>query len=233
MDFSRLADFKSAGINRLSIGLQSLRDNHLKMMGRDHSATEARDATLTAAKLFPNRFTADLIYGIPGQSLKEWRHDLFEITTQLDSPAHLSLYQLILERGTPLHRSIFRDKTLTLPDEEVLADMWEATVEIAHSNNYQQYEVSSFALNGLKENKSVHNQGYWSGHDFIGVGPGAHGRITSVKSSRFRTFRILDPNQWMAKCESSGSGMRKTVEMTRSEIMAVSMCGEIFIFESN
>ncbi|KAI8824131.1 uncharacterized protein EV422DRAFT_307655 [Fimicolochytrium jonesii] len=205
-----LKDFKAAGANRLSLGLQALGDKDLRFFGRDHSAAEAHTAVEKAQGIF-HRISLDFIWGRPGQTLAAWESELKRALSF--GATHYSLYQLTVERGTPLFKDVAKG-AVVVPDDDLAADMYEKTVEMASENGYHQYEVSSFAWHGLETNRSQHNQSYWRGYDYIGIGPGAHGRVYGADGTRFRTFRTLDPNSWMTECETTGQGMRRVVPMT-------------------
>ncbi|KAI8922521.1 hypothetical protein DFJ77DRAFT_27598 [Powellomyces hirtus] len=213
IEVSRLREFRRAGVNRVSLGLQALNDADLRFFGRDHNARNAVDAVRLASEVF-NKVSVDAIWGRPGQTVESWREELKEIASY--GVSHLSLYQLTVERGTPLFRSV-HSGSVTVPQSDDAADMYEATVETAKECGYHQYEVSSFARGGLVVNRSEHNQSYWKGADYIGIGPGAHGRLYDEVGVRFRTYRILDPEGWMRQCETSGHGMRRIVPMTKQQ----------------
>ncbi|KAJ3216725.1 radical S-adenosyl methionine domain-containing protein 1 [Clydaea vesicula] len=134
--------------------------------------------------------------------------------------SQLSLYQLTLERGTPLFKQYFTNNVvpkLKLKSEEELSDFWDLTIETAERNDYLQYEISSFAKGGYVKNRSMHNSFYWNGTDYIGVGPGAHGRYTDPYSIRYRSFRVLEPNAWMSQCEQMQTGCKKTEKLSQLE----------------
>jgi len=164
----KFKSFRAAGVNRLSLGVQSLRDDALKFLGRAHNAAEARQAVECAAKTFP-RFSFDLIYARAGQSPADWQTELAEALEY--RPKHLSLYLLTIEPGTPFE---LRNRTTSLtPPENVAAEMFEMTQEILESTGLQAYEISNHARPG---EESRHNLAYWHYDDYIGIGPGAHGR---------------------------------------------------------
>ncbi|KAK5664649.1 hypothetical protein QVD99_008200 [Batrachochytrium dendrobatidis] len=216
VEMKKLELFKQAGINRLSLGVQSLNDTTLDFLGRDHSAKESELAIATSVATFDN-VSLDFIYGIPGQTLESWKQDLCHIS-QLGT-AHLSLYQLTVERGTPLYRHI-HNKSITMLDDDNQADFFEMTQNVMKEQQFDQYEVSSFVRSKNQNLRGIHNQSYWTGNDYIGVGPGAHGRSWSNASQRrFRTFRILEPNQWMDQCESIGHGARRCVPIAHKEML--------------
>ncbi|KAM9296761.1 radical S-adenosyl methionine domain-containing protein 1, mitochondrial [Gastrophryne carolinensis] len=208
---SKLQAFRDAGVNRLSVGLQSLDDHDLRVLGRTHSASEAQDTLREARLLFPGRTSVDVMFGLPGQSLAAWRSTLQRLLEQCDD--HVSLYQLTLERGTSLFK--MREKgLLTFPDQELTAQMYEEARQILQQAGFRHYEVSNFARNGAV---SKHNLSYWLGKQYIGVGPGAHGRfIPRACGSKKREARIqtLEPEPWMKEVMAYGHGTRKAVEQS-------------------
>ena len=168
----RYAALAEAGINRLSMGVQSFDDAALKFLGRDHSAAEARRAVETAGRAFP-RLSIDLIYARPGQSVADWTA---ELTTALDLGfEHVSPYQLTIEPTTAFGRAFARG-TLTPPDEDLAAALYEATQEVLEGAGFEAYEVSNHARDAAA--RSSHNLHVWRGGDYLGLGPGAHGRLT-------------------------------------------------------
>ena len=168
----RYAALAAAGINRLSMGVQSFDDAALKFLGRDHSAAEARRAVETAGQAFP-RLSIDLIYARPGQSVADWTA---ELTTALDLGfEHISPYQLTIEPTTAFGRAFARG-TLTPPDEDLAASLYEATQTVLEGAGFEAYEVSNHARDAAA--RSSHNLHVWRGGDYLGLGPGAHGRLT-------------------------------------------------------
>lgn len=168
----RYAALAEAGINRLSMGVQSFDDAALTFLGRDHSAAEARRAVETAGRAFP-RLSIDLIYARPGQSVADWTA---ELTTALDLGfEHISPYQLTIEPTTAFGRAFARG-TLTPPDEDLAAELYEATQAVLEGAGFEAYEVSNHARDVAA--RSSHNLHVWRGGDYLGLGPGAHGRLT-------------------------------------------------------
>ncbi|KAJ3322271.1 radical S-adenosyl methionine domain-containing protein 1 [Boothiomyces sp. JEL0866] len=211
-EISKLKSFRDAGVNRLSLGVQSLDDQMLKIMNRDHSVKDALKAIDLARSNFDN-VSLDFIWGRPGQTLKQWESELQQIFAF--GANHLSLYQLTVERGTALFKQV-KSQEIKMNSEDELADMFELTRQMAQENGYLQYEVSSFAKDGLEGNQSQHNKSYWEGHDYIGVGPGAHG-LLHIGKERFRTYRILEPNQWMKHVEEIGHGIARKVPISTKD----------------
>ncbi len=168
----RFAALAAAGVNRLSMGVQALDDASLAFLGRNHSADEARRAVAVAARAFP-RLSIDLIYARPDQTVAGWRDELREA---LDLGfEHVSPYQLTIEPETAFGRALRRG-TLVPPDEDLAAALYEATQTVLEGDGFEAYEVSNHAR-GVAA-RSAHNLHVWRGGDYLGVGPGAHGRLT-------------------------------------------------------
>lgn len=213
---SRLAGFRASGVNRLSIGIQSLDDAELRLLGRNHTADEALGTLEEAKKLFPGRTSVDLIFGLPDQSVSSWAGGLEELLQLCDD--HVSLYQLTLERGTSLFKQVQRG-SLPVPKQEVVAEMYESAREMLRDVGFRQYEVSNFARNGAL---STHNLSYWQGSQYIGIGPGAHGRFVprahgeSLREARIQT---LEPDSWMKEVLAFGHGTRKRIVLSPLEVL--------------
>jgi putative oxygen-independent coproporphyrinogen III oxidase len=206
VELGRLAAFRDAGVNRVSLGIQALDDAALAFLGRRHSAAQALDALALARRLFP-RASFDLIYARPGQTVAAWRGELRRALAEgLD---HLSLYQLTIEPGTPFARLAARGE-LALPDDATGAALYEATVEEAARAGLAPYEVSNFARPGAE---SRHNLAYWAYADHAGIGPGAHGRVTRGEAM-VATARIRSPEAWMAAVATKGHGLREEEALT-------------------
>jgi oxygen-independent coproporphyrinogen-3 oxidase len=170
---ARFEAFAAAGVNRLSLGVQALDDGALKFLGRNHSAAEAIRATALAARAFP-RLSLDLIYARPGQTPAGWAEEL-KAALEL-GPEHLSPYQLTIEPGTAFDQAV-RRQAFAPADPDLAARLYETTQAVLEAAGFQAYEVSNHARG--KAARSRHNLLYWRGHDYLGVGPGAHGRLTA------------------------------------------------------
>jgi putative oxygen-independent coproporphyrinogen III oxidase len=195
----RFADYRAAGVNRVSIGIQSLDATALRTLGRQHSAQEAIAALALARRLFP-RVSFDLIYARPGQNAGSWRA---ELTAALAIAAdHLSLYQLTIEPATPFE-VLHRQGKLVLPDDDTAAALYEATEEACARAGLLAYEISNYARPG---EESRHNLAYWRYLDYAGIGPGAHGRIM-VNGSLHATRRHRAPEPWAERVEQRGEGL--------------------------
>ncbi len=176
----RFAAFAAAGVERLSLGVQSLDDAALAFLGRDHDAAAARRAIALAARAFP-RLSIDLIYALPGQTPAAWARALREAAAI--GAEHVSPYQLTLEAGTAFERAARRG-TLRPPGPDLAADLYETTQAVLEAAGYEAYEVSNHARGAAA--RSRHNLVYWRGQDYVGVGPGAHGRLT-MDGARYAT----------------------------------------------
>ncbi len=192
---SRFDAFANAGINRLSLGVQSLRDDALNFLGRDHDAASAKRAIAAARGAFP-RVTFDLIYGRPGQTSDDWREELSEALSF--GVKHLSLYQLTIEPGTAFATAVDKGRWAP-PEDDVTADMYDAAQEMTAAAGLPAYEISNHAAPG---EESRHNLVYWTYGDYIGVGPGAHGRLTmgrlTKNGKRIATETPLSPRDYLA-----------------------------------
>ena len=198
VEASKLAAFRAAGVNRLSLGVQALNDAALHFLGREHSAAEALAALELARALFP-RLSFDLIYARPGQTLLDWQAELDRALAL--AADHLSLYQLTIEPGTRFE-ALHRRGELRLPEPDLAAELYEATADAAARRGLLAYEVSNYALPGAE---SRHNLTYWRYADYAGVGPGAHGRVT-VGDQLLATRRHRAPEPWAERVERQGHG---------------------------
>lgn len=189
-----LPAFRAAGVNRVSIGVQSFDDAVLGFLGRAHSADEARSAIDAAAAAVP-RTSFDLIYAWPGQTRAHWAGELAEATARAGE--HLSVYQLTIERGTAFHRSGVR-----AADEDTAADLFEQAEETLEAAGLAAYEISNHAAPGAA---CRHNTAIWQGSDYAGIGPGAHGRIT-LAGGVHATHRTPAPDRWLDLVERRGHG---------------------------
>jgi len=209
IEAGRFGGYRDAGVNRVSIGVQSLDEADLARLGRQHSAAQAVAALEIGRRLFP-RLSFDLIYARPGQTLAAWR---VELARALDLAAdHLSLYQLTMEPGTAFE-ALHRRGEIVLPDEETAAALYEATAEEAGRFGLLPYEVSNYAKPG---SESRHNLAYWRYGDYAGIGPGAHGRV-SLGDRLLATRRHRAPEIWAERVEAKGHGSGEDVAVTPQE----------------
>ncbi|ATN32719.1 coproporphyrinogen III oxidase [Rhizobium sp. ACO-34A] len=199
VEATRFRGYRSAGVNRVSLGVQALNDPDLKFLGRLHDVADALKAIRLAREIFP-RMSFDLIYARPNQTVEAWEKELREaISYAVD---HLSLYQLTIEEGTAFYGLHKAGKLITL-DEEQSAVLYEATQEITAREGLPAYEVSNHARPGAE---SRHNLTYWRYGDYAGIGPGAHGRLTRG-CDKIATATERVPEAWLAAVEERGHGM--------------------------
>ncbi len=196
---ARYRAFAEAGVNRLSLGIQSLNDDALKFLGRDHSAAEARRAVEAAQSAF-GRVSIDLIYARPDQTAAAWRAELAEALAL--RPEHISPYQLTIEAGTAFGKAYERG-TLVPPDEDAQEDLYDLTQAILTEAGFDAYEVSNHARGHAAQ--SVHNLHVWRGHEYIGVGPGAHGRL-NLEGARTATAAHRGIADYVAAVDATGLG---------------------------
>ncbi|MDE3016149.1 MAG: coproporphyrinogen III oxidase [Pseudomonadota bacterium] len=211
------ADFKAAGINRVSLGVQSLRDEELKFLGRGHSAGEALKAVERARRTF-DRYSFDLIYARPGQTTTDWEKELSDALNYADG--HLSLYQLTIEENTAFHHA-YAKGGFALPDEAEAEALYRLTEDVMATHRLPAYEVSNYARPG---EESRHNLAYWQGREYVGIGPGAHGRLDIERSRmerntglarspdrasplRHATQTLKSPERWLEQVEKEGHGV--------------------------
>ncbi|MDF9304126.1 radical SAM family heme chaperone HemW [Tritonibacter mobilis] len=199
VEAGRFAGYRDAGVNRISMGIQALNDDDLRRLGRIHSVKEARKAFDVARNCF-DRVSFDLIYARQGQTLNAWTAELSEaLSMAID---HLSLYQLTIEDGTAFGDRYARGKLRDLPTDDNAADMYLATQEICELHGLPGYEISNHARPGAE---SRHNLIYWRYGDYVGIGPGAHGRVT-LNGTRFATEAPRAPGAWLSTVEQ-GNGL--------------------------
>ena len=205
IDKKKFKGFSSAGINRLSLGIQSLSDDTLKFLGREHSAREAMQVLELAREIF-EKISFDIIYSLPQQTTKNWTLELKQAIEL--AGGHLSLYQLSIEKGTDLYK-----KEVTKLDQETSAHLYETTCELTSLAGYDHYEISNFAQTG---NECIHNLSIWRGGDYVGIGPGAHGRITNDKGTH-AIYQIYKPDRWLEQVKNTGHATAKRVILSKNE----------------
>ena len=209
VEAGRLAAFRQAGVNRASLGVQSLDPEALRMLGRQHSAAQAMAALETARGIFP-RLSFDLIYARPGQDEASWRAELRAALAL--AADHLSLYQLTIEPGTAFE-ALHRRGAIVLPEDDDAARLYEATAEEAARFGLLPYEVSNYAKPGAE---SRHNLAYWRYTDYAGIGPGAHGRVT-IGGDLVATRRHRAPEPWADRVERDGHGSTPETRLAPGE----------------
>lgn len=199
VEAGRFRGYRSAGVNRVSLGVQSLRDSELKVLGRLHDAREAMRAVALAREIFP-RLSFDLIYARPGQTPAIWEAELKEALGL--AADHLSLYQLTIEPGTPFFDLQARGR-LKVPDPDAAAELYEMTQAMTGAAGLPAYEISNHAAAGAE---CAHNMVYWRYQDYAGIGPGAHGRLT-IDGAKHATATFRNPEEWWQKAMVAGHGM--------------------------
>ncbi len=209
VEAGRFAAYRDAGVNRISMGIQALNNADLRRLGRIHTVEEARAAFDIARKCF-DRVSFDLIYARQHQTLEDWRSELNEALAM--TVDHLSLYQLTIEDGTAFGDRYAAGKLRGLPKDDNAADMYLATQEICEAHGMPAYEVSNHARFGAE---SQHNLIYWRYGDYVGIGPGAHGRITQ-QGRKYATETHLSPNTWL-NAVANGSGEKERSELSSED----------------
>jgi putative oxygen-independent coproporphyrinogen III oxidase len=209
VEATRFAGYRAAGVNRVSIGLQSLDDGALRALGRLHSAREGLDAIAVARSVF-DRYSFDLIYARPGQTPDAWAVELRGALAEAGE--HLSLYQLTIEQGTPFHLLHASGKLMT-PDEDTARALYDVTQTVCADAGLPAYEVSNHSRPGRE---CRHNLVYWRAHEYAGIGPGAHGRL-EIEGSRYATATEKRPEEWLALVEARGHGLIADEALTREE----------------
>ncbi len=210
----RFAGFRAAGVNRMSLGVQALDDAALRFLGREHSAAEALAAVRLARRHIP-RISFDLITARPEQTEETWAEELRRALAE--GPEHISIYQLTIEPGTPFHASWRRGELTTL-DEDTAAGVYEATADILEAEGLPAYEISNHARPGAE---SRHNLTYWRYGDYLGLGPGAHGRIT-LDGEKLATRQHRAPEPWLQAVAKNGHATR-----TREAVSAPDRLAEL------
>jgi oxygen-independent coproporphyrinogen-3 oxidase len=209
VEAERFRGYRAAGVNRVSLGVQALNDRDLKFLGRLHNVEEALKAIGLARDIFP-RLSFDLIYARPGQTPDDWAAELEEAIGH--AADHLSLYQLTIEEGTPFH-ALHAAKKFAIPDDEHAAELYAVTQAITAARGLPAYEISNHARPGAE---SRHNLTYWRYGEYVGVGPGAHGRFVE-NGRRIVTITEKMPETWASLVEAKGQGVVDGEVLTRSE----------------
>jgi oxygen-independent coproporphyrinogen-3 oxidase len=209
VEAGRFRGYRAAGVNRVSLGVQALNDRDLKFLGRLHNVDEALKAIGLARDIFP-RLSFDLIYARPGQTPDDWAAELEEAIGH--AADHLSLYQLTIEEGTPFH-ALHAARKFAIPDDEHAAELYAVTQAITAARGLPAYEISNHARPGAE---SRHNLTYWRYGEYVGVGPGAHGRFVE-NGRRIVTITEKMPETWASLVEAKGQGVVDGEVLTRSE----------------
>jgi len=209
VEATRFRGYRAAGVNRVSLGVQSLDDAALKELGRLHSAQEALDAVAVARSIF-KRYSFDLIYARPRQTLESWGVELRRAIAE--AAEHLSLYQLTIEPDTPFF-GLHKAGKLVVPDDDLGRDLYDLTQSVCDEAGLPAYEISNHARPGAE---CRHNLIYWRGNDYAGIGPGAHGRLT-IDGRRYATETEKRPEAWLARVEAQGHGLIVDEKLTPGE----------------
>lgn len=207
VEAQKFQHFQRAGVNRLSLGIQSLSAEELVFLGRQHTPEQSHQALKLASEIFP-RFSFDLIYALPHQTPKAWEEELNQALDHYQ-PSHISLYQLTYEPGTPFYTR-FKRGDLTEPLEDTAVALFEITEACTHAHGLERYEISNYAAMGQA---SRHNMGYWQGDPYLGIGPGAHGRLK--RNGNIHTTQTHKmPEKWLAQVETMGHGVVEQTTLT-------------------
>ncbi|MFC1659444.1 radical SAM family heme chaperone HemW [Pseudomonadota bacterium] len=219
VEMQKIKDFKSAGINRLSLGIQSLVEKDLKILGRKHSVCEAKKAIEIAQKNFGKNYSIDLIYTRPNQKISDWIIELEEAIKL--SPYHVSLYQLTLEEGTKFH-SMYEEGKLNLPNDDVSTEFYKETNRFMQANNFPQYEISNYAKPG---SECQHNLNYWQSGEYIGIGAGAHSRVCigNIINNNYKVRTAIEmeknPKDWIKLVNERDIGFSEVEMLKKSEFL--------------
>lgn len=201
----KFKEFAKAGINRVSLGIQSLNQDDLKFLGREHNVDEAIAAISVAKENF-SRYSFDLIYALPNQTLKTWEKELTKALSLAGK--HLSLYQLTIEKGTVFY-SLYQNKKFQIPNEDLAKDFYCLTQDIMEAHDLPAYEISNHAK---KDEECRHNLVYWQYDDFLGIGPGAHSRINNQA-----IHSIYHPENWLNLVLENKSSNQSSIDLTLDE----------------
>ena len=210
VEATRFRGYRTAGVNRVSLGVQALDDRVLTELGRLHSAREALDAVGVARSVF-DRYSFDLIYARPGQTPKDWANELKRALAEAGE--HLSLYQLTIEPDTPFW-ALHAAGKLRTPDDDTARALYDTTQEVCAAHGLPAYEISNHARHG---GECRHNLVYWRAREYAGIGPGAHGRL-DIDGDRHATATERRPEAWLTRVEATGSGLVADDPLTREEL---------------
>ena len=212
-EVDKFSEYRNVGINRLSIGVQSFNDEKLKFLGRIHSSKEAQEAILKAQDVGYDNLNIDLMYGLKDQSIDECMNDV--MTAISLNPSHISFYQLTLEPNT-----LFSKFPPNLPSDEDIWRIGERGAELLNQKGFHQYEISAYS-----DMPSKHNMNYWEFGDYIGIGAGAHGKITNMTSSEIvRTLKMKSPKDYLMSVNKNNQALStKPVENLSFEFMLNSL----------
>ena len=207
-DAKNFSSFAASGVNRLSIGVQAFDEKRLKFLGREHDLPEALATIELASKIF-SRFSFDLIYATPDQNLHMWEAELKQAMNF--AADHISLYQLTIEKGTQFFSAYMKGE-FKMPDSDIADDLYEITAEILSSKEIYQYEISNYSKKG---SESRHNMAYWEYQDYLGIGPGAHSRL-SIDGDVQAFYMLYNPTNWL-KTNLDGKSAIQNFEILKKE----------------
>ena len=207
IEFKNIKEFKSSGINRLSLGVQSLKNEDLSFLGRLHKIEDTKKIINVANKVF-NNISIDLIYGLPFQNIKNWKDDLNNFLSEYQLN-HISAYQLTYEKGTKFYHMYKKNDLKKITNKESLK-FYCSTVEILENYNFKQYEISNFSK---KSYQSKHNQLYWNSDNWFGIGPGAISRFWNNKSERIEIQNFKKPQTWIQRILKDEKSFKKIVKI--------------------
>ena len=211
IESQKFVEFKAAGINRVSIGIQSFNETDLKFLGREHSKQEAIEALNIANSIFDN-YSFDLIYALPNQTIETWEQKLQEAMQY--AKHHLSLYQLTIEKGTPFYLQ-HKNKKFILPDPDQAAALYSFTDDFMSSKGLQPYEISNYARAGFE---SQHNLAYWRYNQYLGIGPGAHSRVM-IDDKLCAVVMHHNPQKWLDNVTSEIMPIQQKTILTKKDIL--------------
>ena len=211
IESQKFVEFKAAGINRVSIGIQSFNEMDLKFLGREHSKQEAIAALKIANSIFDN-YSFDLIYALPNQTIETWEQELKEAMQY--AKHHLSLYQLTIEKGTPFYLQ-HKNKKFILPDSDQAADLYSFTDDFMTNQGLQPYEISNYARPSFE---SQHNLAYWRYNQYLGIGPGAHSRIT-MDDKLCAVVMHHSPQKWLENVASDIMPIQQKTILTKKDML--------------
>jgi oxygen-independent coproporphyrinogen-3 oxidase len=212
-EYKKFQSFKNAGINRVSIGIQSLIAEDLKFLGRNHSATEGMETIAMAKEIFP-RYSFDLIYARPNQTLDSWEKELRQAMDLAHD--HISLYQLTIEKGTKFYQ-MYKQNQFILPKDDLSNDLYFLTDKILAEYGFSKYEISNYSKN---DQYSKHNMCYWFYDDYLGIGPGAHGRLRQDHDKFYAFNQIYQPQNWLDSIEQKQHGIQKYELLEKHDVIS-------------
>ncbi len=212
IEYAKFQKFREAGVNRVSIGMQALNDKDLKFLGRNHNCDDGIEAIKFAKEIFP-RYSFDLIYSRPEQTLDGWQYELNRAIEMADD--HISLYQLTIEKGTKFFQ-MYKNDAFKMPNDELSNDFYFLTDEILSKNGFFSYEVSNYAKN---DKYSKHNMCYWQYDDYLGIGPGAHSRLRNDFLHHYSFYMSYSPHNWMSNMKNNGNAIQNLTLLTTKEVI--------------